>query len=339
MIRVLIVDDSNVVAMLLKAVLSREPDIDVLGRAENGQQALEMVQRLKPDLVTMDVQMPHMNGFEATRAIMADCPTPVILVSSSVNAEEVHNTFQAIDEGAVAVVEQPQLGGGGNSRYDPLKEFLRMVRLMSTANTRPQTDTSPAAETLPTQPPALEAIALASAEGGLHALVPILASLDSAPPCPIIVNQQLAPGFLEGLITWLGPKIKHPLKLAEAGERLQPGTVYITPDGHDMTLTRDGDALVCTLMPFDSEQRLSPSADILFHGLAQVCAEKAIAVVLSGRDHGISGLKAMKDAGALVLGQDERFALIKDGLSQARQADAISYALTPEAIARVLAGR
>ena len=335
MIKVLIADDSNVVAMLLKAVLGKEPDIEVVGRAENGKQALEMVQSLKPDLVTMDVQMPEMNGFEATHAIMDSCPTPVMLVSSSVNAEEVHNTFQAIDEGAVAVVEQPQLGGGANPNYDPLKEFLRMVRLMSGANvSQDHTDTDTTAINNETKK-AAEVIAIASAEGGLHAINRIFAQLETA-HCPIIINQQLAPGFLEGLVTWLTPKIKLPLKLAENGETLKNGTVYVTPDCHDMTLTQGSEGLVCELTAFDTHDRLSPSADILFQSIASCCPHKAIGVLLSGTNNGVEGIKAMKAADALTIGQDERSALIDESIKQARQNSLLDHCLSPEAIGQML---
>ncbi len=336
MIKVLIVDDSNVVAMLLKAVLSKEPDIEVVGRAENGREALEMVQSLKPDLVTMDVQMPEMNGFEATHAIMDTCPTPVMLVSSSVNAEEVHSTFQAIDEGAVAVVEQPQLGGGANTRYDPLVEFLRMVRLMSHANVEHKgTTTIDSAAIDYDSKDSVELIAIASAEGGLHALNELFAQFDSI-KCPVIINQQLAPGFLEGLVTWLKPKIKTPLKLAENGEVLKKGTVYITPDHHDMSLSRNKKGLVCELTAFEADARLSPSADILFESIGEVCADKAVGVILSGNDNGINGLLSMKKSGAVTIAQDSCSALINEGPGQAIEKSAADYVLSPSAMVDVL---
>lgn len=311
MIRILIAEDSNVVALLLKAIFSKEADMEVIGHARNGREAVEMTQALKPSLVTMDIRMPVLDGFEATREIMSGTVTPIVVISSSVDDDELRTTFRAIEEGALAVIEKPR--GVGHPDFELIRsELVNTVRAMAEVKLvrrLPRRQAFPTAA-MPVVPDAVafqrfELVALGCSTGGPQALHALLAGLPADFPLPIVVVQHISPGFIGGMATWLADQCPLAVKLAEEGELLQRGTVYLAPDGRHLLVKRVGHDLRVSLDSGAAVNLFRPSATPFLQSVAQVCGNKAIAGVLSGMGaDGACGLLEVRHAGGHTFVQD-----------------------------------
>ncbi|MEG3640934.1 chemotaxis-specific protein-glutamate methyltransferase CheB [Magnetococcus sp. PR-3] len=320
-LRILIVEDSAVVSMLLKAILNNEPDMEVVGVAADGQQGVEMVSHLKPDLITMDIRMPVMDGFEATREIMSTQPTPIVVISSSVDDEELKITFRAIEAGALSVLEKPH--GPGHPKFEDNRiEIVEMVRAMaevkvvrhlrhrpqSAANQGQESQTTPSSCTphyrVPSQP--YEVMAVGASTGGPQALHALLKSLPADFPLPICVVQHISPGFIGGLIQWLNTDSALKVKLAEEGEALRSGHVYFARDGMHLEVHRALDGGLQVGFSLQPESLHRPAVDQLFKSVAKECGALSIGVILTGMgDDGAKGLKVMHERLAMTVAQDE----------------------------------
>lgn len=320
MIRILIAEDSQVVALLLKALFEHEPDMQVVGHARNGREAVQMTHELKPDLVTMDIRMPVMDGFEATRQIMASDPTPIVVVSASVDNEELSITFKAIEEGALSVIEKPR--GISHPDFDTIRrELIETVRAMAEVKViRRRFFAHPAevniqaqAIEIPIQPSArsYELLAIGCSTGGPQVLHRIFSSLAADFPVPIVVTQHISKGFIGGLIDWLAASTPLKLKVAQAGEKLQPGTIYFAPDDCHLKVLRRGSELVVSLGSEPEVNGFRPSASPMFKSVASVCGKQAVGVLLTGMGvDGAEGLLAMRKAGGHTFVQDEESSVV-----------------------------
>ena len=237
MIRILIADDSGVISTLLKAIFESELDMRVVGIASDGREAARLANELKPDVVTMDIRMPVMDGFEATRLIMSTSPIPIVVISSSVNDEELRITFRAIEEGAVAVLEKPM--GLSQPGFEAMRqELVDTVRAMSSVKVirRRVHAASPRAETVVAdlQPPGgeHEIVAIGCSTGGPQALQTLLSALPLALPLPIVIAQHMSPGFIGGLVAWLQGHSLLSIRLAEHQQPLDPIANFL-PIGHN----------------------------------------------------------------------------------------------------------
>ncbi len=334
MIRILTVEDSDVVALLLKAILEQEPDMRVVGRARNGAEALGQVKALQPDLVTMDIRMPVLDGFEATRQIMAERPTPIVVVSSSVDDDELRITFRAIEEGALAVMEKPR--GLSHPDFESIRqELVDTIRAMAEVKlvrrTRPpqlsrlSTDKKTSAPA-PLHAPELVAIGIST--GGPQVLQSLFKALPTDFPLPILVAQHISKGFLQGLVKWLDDESELRIKVAENGEALQGGHVYFAPDDHHLMVHRTSRGLVVRLDHGDTVNGFRPSASCLFESVAQVCGRKAVGVLLTGMgSDGATGLSSMHQLGATTLVQDEQSAVVYGMPGAALALNAVSQVL------------
>lgn len=311
MIRALIVDDSPTVRELLVYILQSDPQIRVVGTARDGEEAVALALRLHPDVITMDIRMPRMDGFQATKRIMQQAPTPIVVVSASVEAEDLRIAFNAIRAGALTVVEKPS--GPGSEAYTAIRDHLvTTVKLMSGVKVVRRWVTGMLRAPRPAAPPSAQEIstaivAMAASTGGPAALYQTLKDLSDF-PLPILVVQHIARGFGRGLVEWLDKATRLPVKTAQAGETPVPGQVLVAPDDHHMRLNADGRI---QLLPRANERELCPSADYLFGSIADLYGRKALGVIMTGmgRD-GVEGLKRLKAAGGRVIAQDEQSCVV-----------------------------
>lgn len=305
-IRVLIADDSLVAREMLSQILSSDPHIEVVGQACDGDEAVKMVAELKPDLVTMDIHMPGLDGLAATEQIMAYNPTPILVVSSSVYAEGMGRAFDALELGALEVIKKPEPRDWAD--LDRIaRDVIRKVRILS--NVRVITHIGGRqrrAATVPVRRKDAGAtrsiVAIGSSTGGPSALMSVLSRMPKAVPAPIVVAQHIADGFVAGLVGWLNSGCELSVVAASQGVRIQPGTVYFAPTGSNLVV--DGDEL--RFRKPGPDQLYIPSADTLFDSVAGSHGASALGVIMTGMGaDGAKGLKRMHEAGAVTIAQDE----------------------------------
>jgi len=316
MVRILIAEDSEVVTMLLKAIFENEPDFEVIGHARDGREAVQMTHDLKPDLITMDIRMPRMDGFEATRMIMANTPTPIVVVSSSVDNEELRITFRAIEEGALAVFEKPQ--GFGHPDFDMMRtELVDTVRAMAEVKVIKhklfrQVHKVDIFETAILQKTkAYHIVALGCSTGGPQALLRILGSLPIGFPVPLVIVQHISKGFIGGLAQWLQGNSLLDVKLVEHGELLNAGTIYFGPDNYHFSIKRNDRGLVAELTDSPPVNGFRPAVTPLFQSIAHNCGGHAIVGLLTGMGgDGAQGLLEARQASCHTFVQDEESSIV-----------------------------
>lgn len=306
--RVLVVDDSATMRSLLRRVLEQDPHIEVVGDAADPLQARTAIKDLNPDVVTLDVEMPNMNGIDFLERIMRLRPTPVIMVSTLTTAGA-DATLQALELGAVDCVAKPSTGGLHSFDDLPAK-----VRAAHGARLRPLVG-SPAARTAPPAPAAGDpdgrVVAIGSSTGGVEALIAVVTRFP-AQCAPTVIVQHMPAGFTASLAARLDRLSAPTVREAVDGARLLPGHVHLAPGGAThLTVTGPAGAPRLTLRPTDPVNGHRPSVDVLFDSVAAAMGPRAVGVILTGmgRD-GARGLLAMREAGADTLGQDEASAVI-----------------------------
>lgn len=339
-VRVLVVEDSVVMRELLIHVLSADPDVLVVGHAGTGMEAVEAVRRLRPDVVSMDLHMPEMNGMEATRIIMETHPTPIVIVSSSSAREEVSSAFRLLEAGALAVAEKP--AGIGHPRHaGAARELIQTIKLMAEVKVVRRW-ARVESRGLATRPPEMasgrgqvELIAVGASTGGPLALKTILAGLPNDYPFPILMVQHIAQGFTEGLVEWLAGSSGFSVRIATDGECPLRGHAYIAPEGRHMKLGADRRIV---LSADGAEHGHRPAVSVLFRSVADVLGRNAVGVLLSGmgRD-GADELKQMKERGALTIAQDRQSSVVHGMPGQAIAIGGARQVLSPEQIAAALA--
>jgi len=342
LIKVLVVEDSPAVREFLVYLLDRDPNIRVVGTANNGEEALEAVKRYRPDVITMDIHMPKMDGLEATRRIMESDPVPIVIVSGSFDPHENTKTFRAMEAGALAVLRRPV--GIGHPDYEAnARELLQTVKAMSGvklvrrwAQKRGGPILPLVAKPLVKKVAKVKVIALGASTGGPPVLQTILAMLPRDFPLPILIVQHMASGFIASFVEWLARTSALPVHVARQGEFMLPGHVYVAPDECQMRVDHHGKIVLTQDAP---ENGLRPSVSYLFRSLAAVYAGDAIAGLLTGmgRD-GAEELRLLKDNGAITFAQDKDSSVVHGMPGEAIKLDAATYILAPEKIAAVLAG-
>ena len=333
-IRVVVVDDSPTVRDLLTTILS-DASLQVVGCAANGEEAVRLVNRLRPDVVTMDVRMPKMDGLEATRRIMREAPTPIVIVAASMMRTDMDLTFESLKAGALTVVRKPGL-------RDPetCEQVAQTVRLMAgvpvihhwdreskVGNQKPEVGMANRGGELHADlrplTSDLRIIGMAASTGGPAALAAVLGTLRQDFPLPILVVQHMTTGFAAGLAEWLNSQTSLSVSVAGHGETPQPGTVLIAPDGYHLQVNLRG---IVELVKEPPYKGLRPSANYLFSSLARAYGSKALGVILTGMgDDGVDGLETLRLSGGLSLAQDE--------------ASCVVYGMPREAVARNVVDR
>jgi two-component system, chemotaxis family, protein-glutamate methylesterase/glutaminase len=309
-VRVLVIDDSALMRQLLTALLSEDPEIEVVDSAPDALVARDMIKALNPDVVTLDVEMPRMDGLTFLRKIMTLRPMPVVMISSLTQAgTEV--TLEALEAGAVDFVAKPTNAVG--PAMAALAEELR-AKVKAAAKTRVRIRSAQPKERLP-QRQALnrqtgKILLIGASTGGVEALKTLL--MDMPPDCPpTLVTQHMPERFTAAFAGRLNREC--PMTVCEAAhnQRIQPGCVYIAPGAHHLELVRDGVGFVCRLNDGPPVSGHRPSVDVLFRSGARAAGAKAIGVILTGMGKdGAEGLLEMRKAGASTLGQDEASSLI-----------------------------
>ncbi|UCC10995.1 MAG: chemotaxis-specific protein-glutamate methyltransferase CheB [candidate division WOR-3 bacterium] len=307
-IAVLIVDDSPTVRQIVSSTLSNDDEIRVVGQARNGKEAVQMVGQLNPDIVTLDIAMPVMDGLEATEQIMAYHPTPIAILTSSLVGEKREYVYKALDLGALAIIPKPAC------LLDLDREFIEKIKLLSRVPviTHLKGRRRGVPEQVPrsVDPQAVKqkTIGIVSSTGGPDALKRILSKFPTDLPVGIIVVQHIGAGFEKDLIGWLSGYSNARLRLAEQGELIEPGVVFFAPSGsHTVVYSKNKIGLINTPPVWGHR----PSGDILLASLAEHSGSKAIGVILTGMGKdGAQGIKAVHDAGGKTIAQDEKSSLI-----------------------------
>ena len=341
MIKVLIVEDSPVMQQLLIHAISSDPVFEIVGSAYDGEEAVEAVKELNPDIVAMDWQMPKLDGKEATRIIMETCPTPIVIVTSSLAAKDVVFSFSMIEAGALAIVKKPSSVDHPDYEKDK-QDLIQTLKLMSEVKLVRRTKREPekqiqsktAIENKIREETSIQIIAIGASTGGPLVLQKILNRLPKNLPVPLLVVQHISHGFTEGFVEWLKNTTKFPLHIASHGEYLLPGHGYVAPDDFHMGVAA-GPKII--LSNHGLENGLCPSVSYLFRTAAQTFGHRAVGILLTGmgRD-GADELKLMKEKGAVTFAQDKESSVVHGMPGEAIKLDAATYILSPEDITTAL---
>lgn len=313
LIRVLIVDDSAVNRELLKVMIQTDPEFEIIGFAGDGIEAYEMVEKHRPDIITMDLNMPNMNGYQSIEKIMAYFPTPILVVTSASLEKGSNVAFEALAVGALDIVNRPVLEDMNNlSSSGELHDFLSKIKLLSRVKVithlkgklsrgfRKEISTP---ITAPDQ-----VIVIASSTGGPKALKDIFDKLPASFPAPILVVQHMSHGFIPGLVKWLDSTSKLRVNVAEQDVMVEIGNVYIAPTGAHLKIRRGGFLELDKSPPVNG---LRPCADLLFQSAASVFGEKVVAIILTGMGNdGTEGSRSVKFNGGKVIVQDKDSSII-----------------------------
>ncbi len=296
-VRVVVADDSELFRELLARIIAAEPGFEVVASAANGNEAAAQVRRLRPDVVTMDLNMPDADGFSGIARIMADTPTPILVLT--VSREEAVG-FRALSLGALDILEKPSPASSLDEYGALLRSRLRLlagvrvIRHLRGLRQRPAAEPRPGARS--------ELVVVGASLGGPRALAALLRGLSPEFPAPILVVQHIADGFTEGLAAWLDSET--PLRVREArdGDPLRPGQVLLAPTGRHLVV----EAGAAHLSDAPAVDTFRPSVTPLFVSAAEAYAGRACGVVLTGmgRD-GAEGVRRLKKAGGHVIAQDE----------------------------------
>lgn len=336
-IKVLIVDDSPSVRMTLAEIFSADAAFEVAGSAGDGAEAVQAVERLAPDVVTMDILMPGMNGLDATRLIMERHPVPIVIVSGNLDPEEVLTSFRAMEAGALAALPKPR-GASHPEHGADVALLLQKVKLM--AEVRVVRRWPRAGAKTPLLPPApaaqdqLRVVAIGASTGGPPAINTILSGLQPDFPLPLLIVQHMAPGFIHGFAQWLNLTSRIPVRIACQGEPLLPGHAYIAPEGFHMAVEGAGRIALTRGAP---ENGQLPSVSFLFRSCADVYGRNAVGILLTGMgDDGARELKLMKSRGAITIAQDRESSVIFGMPGEAEKIGAATYFFPPVRIVEYL---
>ena len=340
-INALVVDDSEVARQLLTHILEGDAKIRVVGTAKDGQAAVDFVTERRPDIVLMDIHMPGMDGFEATRRIMETNPVPIVICSGVLNPNEVATTFRVMEAGALTCVEKPP--GPEHPEFAEKAATVRQtVRLMAEIKVVRRWPASRMAGAAAVDPFATEKrskgpikfVGIGASTGGPPALQTILASLPKDFPAPILIVQHIARGFLSGLAEWLNHTTALQVHIGGHGMRPLPGHVYLAPDDFHMGVNSGG---LIILSKAAAENGLRPAVSYLFRSLAEQVGAEAAGVLLTGMGHdGAAELKQMRDTGAMTIAQDRESSVVHGMPAEAIARGGAVQILPPERIAVAL---
>ncbi len=349
-LRILIVDDSALMRRLLRQMLESDPEIQVVGEAGDGKTALALTAELRPDLITLDVRMPVLDGVETTRQIMAYHPTPILVLSAAVSGQEAGISFEALAAGALEVMEKPNLSEAGS--LDHLRRLLiRRVKLLARVKVvthlrgrrhpiPPQHqslgDTPHAMRRSRIAPGDFPVVVIGASTGGPRVVRQLLAGLPATFPAAVLVVQHIAQGFSQGMAEWLADASAIPLALASDEMPVRPGQAILAPDRADLLIKPDGTVRL-SMSPLLLQR---PSIDITMTAVAELYGTSAVGILLTGmgRD-GAVGMRAIRRAGGLTIAQDEASCTIFGMPRAAIELGAAELVLSPEQMLAVLRER
>jgi two-component system chemotaxis response regulator CheB len=333
-IRVLIVEDSKVIREFLEHIIGNDPRLEIVGAVESAEHALLILDRASPDVISMDIRLPGMNGFEATQRIMAERPTPIVVVSASVEKEDLRVTMNALQAGALTVLEKP--AGTSSAEYEALAERLcTQLAIMSQVKvvrrrTAVATTQHPKSKIQHPSTGGHRMLGIVTSTGGPSALVQLLGRLGSDFPLPILLVQHITSSFLEGFASWLESAC--PFSVVIVRDRVVPaaGTVYVATQDRHLRIDRGG-LQVDAGDPICAQR---PSGTVLFESMARTLGSGALGVLLTGMgEDGAEGLLQIRNRGGHTIAEDESTAVVYGMPAAAVRLGAVCESLPLPAIA------
>jgi two-component system chemotaxis response regulator CheB len=327
-VRVLVADDSEIFRELLSKVIALDPGFEVVAAAGDGNTAAKLARELKPDVITMDLNMPDADGFSGIARIMAETPTPILVLTA--DRQEVVG-FRALSLGALDILEKPAASADLSDYGQLLRSRLRLLAGVKVIrHLRGLRERKGPAPVLPGR---ADLVVIGASLGGPRALATLLRGLSRDFPVPVAIVQHIADGFTEGLASWLAQESRLDVREAVDGEVLQPGRVLLAPTGRHLILAR-GKAHLSDAPPVDT---FKPSVTPLFLSAARAYGPRCCGVILTGmgRD-GADGMKALKEAGAQTIAQDEATSAVFGMPRAAIELGAVDRVLALEDIPRAL---
>jgi two-component system chemotaxis response regulator CheB len=342
-IRVLIVDDSAIVRKILAEALSEEPDIEIVGTAPDPYVARDKIISLAPDVLTLDIEMPRMDGLTFLRKLMQYHPLPVVVISSLAQTS-CRIAVQALETGAVEVLSKP---GGPYSVGELRHGLAQKVRAAAAARVRRQgpepaprpASPSPAPSTLPPE----TIVAIGASTGGTEAIAAVLSRLPASTPATLIA-QHIPPEFSRAFANRLNETCAMQVKEAEDGDTLRPGVAMVAPGDFHLVARKGGGRTFVNVKTGPRVCYQRPSVDVLFHSVAETAGPKAVGVLLTGMGNdGAQGLLRMRQAGARTIAQDEAscvvFGMPREAIALGAAEQVVSLASVADALLAAAARR
>ncbi|TFZ58173.1 chemotaxis-specific protein-glutamate methyltransferase CheB [Methylorubrum sp. Q1] len=317
-VRVLVVEDSLVVRILLTHIIARDPRLELAGAVESGEAALAAIETVRPDVISMDIRLPGIDGLETTRRIMASRPTPIVVIADSVEDSSLKISMNALRAGALSVVEKPvaTTNDGYEAVAGQICTQLRIMAAVPVIRRRPIGAEWNARKTAPPLdlPASLETeaapsvLAVAASTGGPPALAKVIGGLSAEFPLPILLVQHMGAAFMDGFASWLDGVVPLPVGVARDGQVMQAGHVYVAPGDRHLELGGNGTLRVSDGAPVGGQR---PAATVLFRSVARQAGAQGIGVLLTGMgEDGAQGLLDMRKAGAATVAEHESSAVV-----------------------------
>jgi two-component system, chemotaxis family, protein-glutamate methylesterase/glutaminase len=338
-IRVLLVEDSQIALVILKRILDSSPQVEVVGTARTGIEALALIPEVQPDVICTDLHMPQMDGLEFTSQVMARYPRPILVISVSVQEDDTQQVFQLLEAGAVDIFPKPHAGLIADDTV--LKQALiHKIQVLSgvkvftkrqkAAPTRSEIRRPAVSYSLPYP----KLVVIGASTGGPQSLHEIFANLPSNFPLPIICIQHISFGFLQGFIDWLGKSCRLPIQIAQAGDLPQAGRIYFPPEQQHLELDMKGRFVYSTAPPVNGHR---PSVNVTLESVAKRYGNATIGILLTGMGNdGAAGMQAIAQAGGFTIAQDEATSVVFGMPKEAIALGAVKQVLPIQAIAPTL---
>ncbi|PMB42781.1 chemotaxis response regulator protein-glutamate methylesterase [Fischerella thermalis CCMEE 5330] len=316
-IRVLLVEDSQIALVLLKRILKSSSDIEVVGEAHTGLEALKLIPKLEPDVICTDLHMPHMNGLELTTEVMELYPRPILVISVSVQTDDSRNIFQLLDAGAVDIFPKPTLGLIADDEVFK-NELINKIKILSGVKVfRKKRKLPTQTQDFPVENLAVlssqsfarpKVVVIGASTGGPQALKELLSKLPLDFPLPVICIQHIYVGFLQGLLDWLAVGCRLPIQIAQPGDLPKPGRIYFAPEQQHLELDARGRFIYSDSPPVAGHR---PSVTVTFTSIAKFYGQACVGILLTGmgRD-GAEGMQAIAQAGGFTIAQDEASSVV-----------------------------
>lgn len=341
-LKVMIVEDSKVVQKLLVEILSSDENISIISVVGSGEEAIEEIQKNKPDVITLDFSLPKMDGLELTKYIMKECPIPIVVVSGVAESQNVQKSFELLQAGALATIKKPV--GLEHQEYQSIKhQLISMVKTMSEVKLVKRRDLKELANLVnnegekaktDSQNHSTDIIAIGASTGGPTAIQKILTQLPKDFPTPIVIVQHIADGFVDGFVSWLSSTTNFNVVVAQNGQSLKSATAYVCPSGFQ---TGFSNKLSFDISKTEYINGVRPSVSYLFSSVANKFENRAIGIILSGMGKdGALELKEIKTKGGITIAQNKETSTVHGMPGEAIELGSADYVLSTKKIPELL---